>query len=48
MTNHFHLPFETPDANLSAAMRQFNSAYTQTFNRQQAGLGMCCKGGSNP
>lgn len=24
MSNHFHLLLETPDANLSAAMRQFN------------------------
>ena len=32
MTNHFHLLLETPDANLSKAMRQLNSVYTQAFN----------------
>lgn len=29
MTNHFHQLLETPDANLSKAMRQLNSVYTE-------------------
>ena len=29
MSNHYHLLVETPDANLSAGMRQLNSVYTQ-------------------
>ncbi|MDY0292343.1 MAG: transposase [Desulfuromonadaceae bacterium] len=33
MDNHYHLLIETPDANLSAEMRQLNGVYTQMFNR---------------
>ncbi|MGB5830485.1 MAG: transposase [Thiohalocapsa sp.] len=33
MTNHYHFAIETPDANLSAGMRQLNGVYTQYFNR---------------
>ncbi len=32
MTNHYHLLIETPDANLSQAMRDINGKYTQQFN----------------
>jgi REP element-mobilizing transposase RayT len=32
MTNHYHLVVETPDANLSAGMRQLNGVYTLRFN----------------
>ena len=32
MTNHYHLVVETPDANLSAGMRQLNGVFTQRFN----------------
>lgn len=32
MSNHFHLLIETPRANLSAFMQQFNGAYTNWFN----------------
>jgi REP element-mobilizing transposase RayT len=32
MDNHYHLLIETPDANLSAGMRQLNGVYTQRFN----------------
>lgn len=34
MGNHYHLLLETPDANLSIAMRQLNGVYTQRFNRR--------------
>lgn len=33
MDNHFHLLIETPEANLSDAMRRLNSNYAQKFNR---------------
>jgi REP element-mobilizing transposase RayT len=29
MSNHYHLLVETPDANLTQGMRQFNGIYTQ-------------------
>jgi putative transposase len=32
MDNHFHLLIETPDANLSTAMRDLNGNYSQGFN----------------
>ena len=34
MGNHYHLLLETPEANLSSAMRQLNGVYTQRFNRR--------------
>lgn len=34
MGNHYHLLVETPEANLSAAMRQLNGVYSQGFNRR--------------
>lgn len=34
MTNHYHLLLETPQANLSLAMRQINGVYTRYFNYQ--------------
>ena len=33
MDNHYHLLVETPNANLSAGMRQLNGFYTQLTNR---------------
>lgn len=36
MPNHFHLLFETRDANLSAAMHYLNSKYAQKFNWRHA------------
>jgi len=36
MGNHYHFVVETPDANLSAGMRQLNGVYTQGFNRRHA------------
>jgi putative transposase len=34
MDNHYHLMIETPDANLSAGMRQLNGVFTQAYNRR--------------
>lgn len=45
MDNHFHLVVETPKANLSKAMRQLNSVYTQFFNRRHGRSATCCKVG---
>lgn len=44
MSNHFHLLIETPDANLAKAMRQFNSTYTQAFNRRHGRVGHVLQG----
>ena len=33
MTNHYHILLQTPDANVSRAMRHLNSVYTQRFNK---------------
>ena len=34
MTNHYHLLVETPEANLVAGMRWFQTTYTVRFNRR--------------
>ena len=34
MDNHYHLLLETPEPNLSRAMRQLNGVYSQRFNRR--------------
>ncbi len=39
MDNHFHLVLETPEGNLSRAMRQLNGVYTQAFNRRHGRVG---------
>jgi putative transposase len=39
MNNHYHLVLETPDANLSSAMRQLNGVYSQRFNRRHSRTG---------
>ena len=44
MTNHYHLLIETPDANLSEAMRQINGIYTQSFNRTHGRSGHLFQG----
>ncbi|MBH0178535.1 MAG: addiction module toxin RelE [Nitrospira sp.] len=44
MDNHFHLLVETPDANLSKAMRQLNGVYTQAFNRRHGRVGHVLQG----
>ena len=33
MPNHWHLLIETPQANVTAFMQQFNTSYTTDFNR---------------
>ena len=44
MDNHFHLVVETPDGNLSKAMRQLNGVYTQAFNRRHGRVGHVLQG----
>ncbi|MDH5740652.1 MAG: transposase [Nitrospira sp.] len=44
MDNHFHLVVETPEANLSTAMRQLNGVYTQGFNRRHNRVGHVLQG----
>ncbi len=44
MDNHYHLLVETPDANLSAGMRQLGGIYTQKFNRQHNRVGHLFQG----
>ena len=43
MGNHYHLLLETPEGNLSAAMRQLNGVYTQRFNRRYERCGQVCR-----
>jgi len=44
MNNHYHLLLETPEANLSLAMRQLNGVYTQRFNRRHERCGHLLQG----
>ena len=44
MDNHYHLMIETPEANLSAGMRQLNGVYTQTLNRTHGKVGHVFQG----
>ena len=44
MGNHYHLLVQTPEANLSAAMRQLNGVYTQRFNRRHERCGHVLQG----
>jgi putative transposase len=44
MSNHYHLLVETPDANLSAGMRQLNGVYTQLSNRAHGRVGHVFQG----
>ncbi|KEQ12186.1 transposase [Endozoicomonas numazuensis] len=44
MTNHYHFLVETPDANLSAGMRQLNGVYTLRFNRRYGRVGHLFQG----
>ena len=39
MSNHFHLLFQTPQANLSEFMRHFLVTYTVRFNRRNSRTG---------
>ena len=36
MPTHYHLLTQTPDANISRAMRHINGVYTQRFNRNHS------------
>lgn len=44
MDNHYHLLLETPDANLSLAVRQLNGVYAQSFNRRHGRVGHLFQG----
>jgi len=44
MGNHYHLLLETPEANLSCAMRQLNGVYGQRFARQHERPGHVLQG----
>ena len=44
MGNHYHLLLETPEGNLSDAMRQINGVYTQRFNRRHERCGHVLQG----
>ncbi|MEE9286487.1 MAG: transposase [Gammaproteobacteria bacterium] len=44
MGNHYHLLIETPDANLSNGMREFNGRYTQAFNHRHRRVGHLFQG----
>ena len=44
MGNHYHLLLETPEANLSRAMRQLNGVYSQSFNRRHGRPGHVLEG----
>jgi REP element-mobilizing transposase RayT len=44
MGNHYHLLLETPEGNLSGAMRQLNGVYTQRFNRRHERSGHVLQG----
>jgi REP element-mobilizing transposase RayT len=44
MNNHYHLLIETPEANLSAGMRQLNGVYTQKYNYFHSTVGHVFQG----
>ncbi len=44
MTNHYHLLVETPDGNLSIAMRHINGVYTQRSNARNKTVGHIFQG----
>jgi hypothetical protein len=44
MNNHYHLLLETPEGNLSKALRQLNGVYTQAFNRRHGRVGHVLQG----
>jgi len=44
MANHYHLLLETPEANLSRAMRQLNGVYSQAFARRHGRPGHVLQG----
>ena len=44
MTNHYHILLQTPQANISRAMRHINGVYTQRFNRLNSSDGPIFRG----
>ena len=44
MGNHYHLLLETPDGNISKAIRQLNGVYAQWFNRRHQRVGHLFQG----
>ncbi len=48
MTNHYHLLFQTPEANLSRSMRYLNGVYTQRYNKRDGYEGPILKADTNP
>src|SRR3989338_4608181 len=44
LPNHYHLYLETPEANLSRAMRHLDGLYTQSFNRRYTRVGPLLQG----
>lgn len=44
MTNHYHLLVQTPNANISRAMRHINGVYTQRYNRLNSSDGSLFRG----
>jgi REP element-mobilizing transposase RayT len=44
MGNHYHLLLQTPEGNLSTAMRHLNGVYTQRFNRRHERSGHVLQG----
>lgn len=44
MNNHYHLLLETPDGNLSKAMRDINGDYAQKFNERHGRVGHLWQG----
>jgi putative transposase len=44
MSNHYHLLLETPEGNLSRAMRHINGTYTQRYNRVHRRTGQLLQG----
>jgi REP element-mobilizing transposase RayT len=44
MSNHYHLLFETPDANLSRGIRDLNGDYASAFNMHHARVGHLFQG----
>ena len=44
MPSHYHLLVQTPDANLSRAMRHINGVYTQRYNRRHGSDGPLFRG----
>lgn len=44
MSNHYHLVVETPEANLTAGMRNLNGSYAQRFNRRHRRVGHVFQG----